>query len=71
MELIVWGGALLTLLGLAGLVYCMAVAARARREGAAGPDMERRLRRLVAVNLTALALSTLGLMAVIVGLALG
>ena len=70
MGWMVWSGAALTLAGLAALVYCIAVAARSRAEGLRGPAMQIRLRRLVAVNLAALALSALGLMAVVVGVML-
>ena len=70
MGWMVWIGAAMTLAGLAALVYCIAVAARARAEGLTGPAMIARLRRLVAVNLAALALSALGLMAVVTGVML-
>ncbi|TFL16891.1 hypothetical protein [Jannaschia formosa] len=71
MTALVWIGALLALAGLAGLGYCITVAVRARREGLEGAAMEARLRRLVALNLGALAVSTLGLMLVILGIFLG
>ena len=71
MEALVWIGALLALGGLAGLGYCIAVAWRARRAGLQGAAMEARLRRLVALNLGALAVSTLGLMLVGLGVFLG
>ncbi|PWJ21224.1 hypothetical protein [Jannaschia seohaensis] len=67
MTALVWIGALLALAGLAGLGYCIAVAVRAKREGLEGPEMEARLRKLVALNLGALGVSTLGLMLVILG----
>ena len=67
----VWIGAAMAVAGLAGLVWCIAVAARARAEGLQGAAMEARLRRLVAVNLGALAVSALGLMLVVTGVILG
>jgi len=67
MAALVWIGALLTFGGLAGLGYCILVAFRARREGLEGPAMEARLRKLVALNLGALAVSSLGLMMVVFG----
>ena len=70
MGWMVWSGAALTLAGLGALVYCIAVAARSRAKGLRGPAMQIRLRRLVAVNLAALALSAIGLMAVVVGVML-
>ena len=71
MTALIWGGAALTILGLAGLLGCIIVAARARSSGLEGVAMEARLRRLVALNLAALAVSALGLMCVVVGVLLG
>jgi hypothetical protein len=70
MTILIWAGAALTLLGLAGLVACILMAMRARREGLTGPAMQARLQRVVVWNMAALALSFLGLMAVIVGVIL-
>ena len=67
MELLVWIGAALTLLGLIGLITCIVIAARARKEGLDDDDMRQRLQKVVALNLGALAVSTLGLMTVILG----
>lgn len=67
MAALVWIGALLAVLGLVGLIYCIAVAARAKREGLEGEAMAARLRKLVALNLGALAVSGLGLMMVVLG----
>jgi hypothetical protein len=68
MELLVWIGAGLTLLGLLGLVWCIVLAVRARRSGLPDDQVRARLQRVVALNLGALAVSALGLMAVIVGI---
>lgn len=68
---LVWIGAAIALAGLAGLIYCILVAMRARREGLSGPAMEARLRGLVATNLGSLALSGIGLMLVVTGILLG
>ncbi|WP_298430666.1 hypothetical protein [uncultured Jannaschia sp.] len=67
MAALVWIGAALAVTGLAGLGWCIAVALRARREGLEGAAMEARLRKLVALNLGALAISTIGLMMVVLG----
>jgi hypothetical protein len=67
MTALVWIGALLALAGLVGLGWCIRVAVKAKREGLEGPEMEARLRGLVPLNLGALAVSTLGLMLVILG----
>ena len=71
MAAMIWIGALLAGLGVLALLYCIVVAARARRQGLEGAAMEVKLRRLVALNLGALALSGLGLMVLIVGIVLG
>jgi hypothetical protein len=71
MTALVWIGALLALGGLAGLGYCILVAVRAKRDGLEGAAMEARLRKLVALNLGALGVSTLGLMMVVFGVFLG
>jgi len=71
MEILVWIGAGLTLLGLAGLIWCIVLAARARSAGLSDEALRARLQKVVALNLGALALSALGLMAVIVGIFLG
>ncbi|CUH39693.1 hypothetical protein JSE7799_02421 [Jannaschia seosinensis] len=71
MAALIWIGAILCLAGLGGLVWCIFVAAGARREGLEGEAMEARLRGLVAWNLGALAVSAIGLMLVVTGVILG
>ncbi|SER56802.1 hypothetical protein SAMN04490244_101509 [Tranquillimonas rosea] len=70
MEALVWGGAALSLLGLAGLVWCIVEAWRARRAGLTDEALRARLQRLVAWNLGALAISALGLMMCLLGVIL-
>jgi hypothetical protein len=71
MDVLVWIGAGLTLVGLMGLVWCIVLAVRARKSGLPEDEVRARLQRVVALNLGALAVSALGLMAVIVGIFLG
>lgn len=68
---LIWGGAVLTLAGVAALIWCILTVARARRAGLEDAALRERMRRVVAVNMGALALSMIGLMAVIVGILLG
>lgn len=69
--MLVWFGVLLTLAGLAGLVWCIRQALVIRRMKA-DPDAQRQaLARLLPVNLGSLLLSALGLMAVVTGILLG
>ncbi|MCX7645839.1 MAG: hypothetical protein N2Z62_11165 [Rhodobacteraceae bacterium] len=71
MEWLVWAGAGVTLLGLAGLVWCILRVAGARRAGLSDAELRARLQRVVALNLGALLLSALGLVMVVAGIALG
>jgi len=70
MENLVWIGALVTLAGVAGLVWCIVAVQRARREGLDETAMKTRLQKAVAVNTGALMLSAVGLMMVVVGMLL-
>lgn len=70
MNALIWGGAGLTLLGVLGLMWCIVLAVRARKSGLPDDQIRAALQRVVAWNLGALALSALGLMAVITGVIL-
>lgn len=70
MEYMIWGGAALTMVGVAGLLWCVVLGIRARRSGLPDAEMKQRLQGVVALNLGALAISALGLMAVIFGIIL-
>lgn len=71
MATLIWIGAAVTLAGLAGLLWCVLAAIRARRDGLDEAAMKARLGRIVTVNFGALLLSVLGLMMVVVGILLG
>ena len=71
MQALVWAGALVSLCGIAGLVYCVMRALRARRSGLPEEAMRAELQRVVVVNMGALAVSALGLMLVVLGIFLG
>jgi hypothetical protein len=71
MEYMVWGGAGLTLIGVAGLLWCVVLGVRAKRSGMPDAEVKAQLQRVIALNLGALAISALGLMAVIFGVILG
>ena len=70
-DVLIWGGAGLAALGLAGIVWCIAAVLGARRRALDDAAMRAVMRRVVAVNMAALAASMLGLMAVVVGVLLG
>lgn len=69
-DMLIWGGAVLTALGLAGILWCILAVTRARRARLEDAAMRSILQRVVAVNMGALAASVLGLMAVIMGIML-
>ncbi|MEM6386309.1 MAG: hypothetical protein AAF718_08755 [Pseudomonadota bacterium] len=68
MEYLIWIGALITLLGLAGLIYCIVKVQRARRRDIDDEALKAELQKVVALNLGALLLSAFGLMVVVVGI---
>lgn len=67
MDWLIWIGAALTLLGVAGLVWCIVLALRAKRAGLPDAEMRAVLQRVVVLNMAALAVSGLGLMCVVFG----
>jgi hypothetical protein len=71
MNWLIWPGAVVSLIGVLGLLYCIRAAAKTRGEGLDETAMKARLQSLVAMNMAALAVSSMGLMAVIIGLLLG
>ena len=71
MQALIWIGAALTLAGVAGLVWCILLALRARRSGMEDEAMRATLQRVVVLNLAALGVSALGLMCVVAGIILG
>ncbi|MBE0552722.1 MAG: hypothetical protein IH625_03430 [Rhodobacteraceae bacterium] len=70
MGLLIWTGAALTLAGVAMLGWCIVLAMRAKNSGLPDDQIKASLQRVVALNLGALAVSGLGLMAVVVGVIL-
>ncbi|MET4127376.1 hypothetical protein [Roseovarius sp. MBR-6] len=71
MEMLVWAGALVSLAGLAGLVWCILKVWRARRAGLSDADLRAAVRAVVPLNMGALFLSVIGLMMVVLGIMLG
>ncbi len=70
-EIMVWTGAAISLLGLAGLIWCILRVARARRR-TKGDDaaLHAALRAVLPLNMAALFLSVIGLILVAVGVIL-
>lgn len=71
MTLLVWAGALVTLLGIAGLLYVGVKVGAAKREADGDDDLRARIQRLLPINLAALFVSAIGLMMVVIGITLG
>ncbi|MEP2953258.1 MAG: hypothetical protein ABJN39_14375 [Sulfitobacter sp.] len=69
-DLMVWGGAGLSLLGLLGLGWCIVKVSRAKRAQLDDEAMRVVLRKVVPLNMGALFLSVIGLMMVILGISL-
>lgn len=68
MEILIWSGAAITLLGLIGLIWCIVKVSRARKQGLDDEALKAELQKVVALNLGALLLSAFGLMMVVVGI---
>lgn len=70
MEALVWIGAVVSLVGLAGLIWCIVTVWKARKAGMDDAALRAELQRVVPINTGALFLSMTGLMLVVVGILL-
>lgn len=68
MKVMIWAGAAMALCGVAGLLWCIRLALKARKAGLTDDDMRARLQRIVTLNMASLGVSALGLMAVVAGI---
>ena len=71
MEIVVWIGAALSAIGLVGIIYSIVAVTKAKRAGLPDEELRARVSAILPVNLIALFVSMIGLMAVIVGVMLG
>jgi hypothetical protein len=71
MAALIWGGAALSVAGLAGLVWCIVRVWRARRANLSDEELRTVVRKVVPLNMGALFLSVIGLMMVILGIFMG
>ncbi|QFT59623.1 hypothetical protein FIU94_12385 [Sulfitobacter sp. THAF37] len=71
LDIVIWTGAAISLLGLLGLVWCIVSVSRAKRAKLDDEAMRAVLKSAIPLNLGALFLSVIGLMMVIVGIFLG
>lgn len=71
MDFVIWIGAALSVIGLVGIGYSIVAVARAKRAGLPDDELRARISGILPVNLIALFISMIGLMAVIIGVILG
>ena len=71
MEIIVWVGAVLSAIGLAGIVYSIVAVVKAKRANLSDEDLRARISTILPINLVALFVSMIGLMAVVIGVMFG
>ena len=69
MEMLIWLGAAVTLVGLGLLVWCIQRVWKARKAGLDDDALRAVLQRIVPLNTGALFLSVIGLMLVVLGIA--
>ena len=70
MEVLIWIGSILSLLGLAGLLWCIKTILRAKKAAVSDEELRMSLQKVVPFNMAALFLSAIGLMLVILGIML-
>jgi len=70
MEILIWIGTILSLLGLLGLLWCIRTVLRAKKTAVSDNELKISLKKVVPLNMAALFLSAIGLMLVILGILL-
>ena len=68
MENLIWAGAAVSMIGLGGLLWCIARVWRARRANLTDEQMRAVLQKVLPVNMGALFLSVIGLIMVVIGI---
>ena len=70
MDLLIWIGSILSILGLIGLVWCIKTVLKAKKLATSDEELRSSLQKVVPLNMAALFLSAIGLMLVILGIIL-
>ena len=70
MEILIWVGSILSILGLIGLLWCIKTVIKAKKLADSDEELRTSLKKVVPLNLAALFLSAIGLMLVILGIML-
>ena len=68
MLILIWGGALLSLFGLIGLLFSMYKVAKAKKNNTSDQELRESIKAAMPLNLASLFVSVLGLMSVIIGI---
>ncbi|OWY05548.1 hypothetical protein B6V75_05400 [Thioclava sp. F1Mire-8] len=71
MENLIWAGAVVSVIGLFGILNCIVKVASAKRAGLPDEELRARLQKIIAINMGALFVSVIGLMMVVLGIFLG
>lgn len=67
---LIWIGSAITVVGLLALLYTVVLVLRAKRAELDDEEMRVRLAKIIPINMVALFVSVIGLMAVIMGISL-
>lgn len=67
---LIWIGSAITVVGLLALLYTVVLVLRAKRAELDDEEMRLRLGKIIPINMVALFVSVIGLMAVIMGISL-
>ena len=70
MEILIWIGSILSLLGLVGLLWCIKTVLRAKKAAVSDKELRMSLQKIVPLNMAALFISAIGLILVILGIML-
>ena len=70
MDLLIWIGSILSILGLIGLFWCIKTVLKAKKLAISDEELHSSLQKVVPLNMAALFLSAIGLMLVILGIML-
>ena len=70
MEILIWIGSILSLIGLVGLLWCIKTVLQAKKAAVSDEELRISLQKVVPFNMAALFLSAIGLMLVILGIML-
>tara|TARA_Y100000385_G_scaffold79185_1_gene80601 strand:+ start:1308 stop:1520 length:213 start_codon:yes stop_codon:yes gene_type:complete len=70
MEILIWIGSILSLLGLVGLFWCIKTVLTAKKNATSDEQLRDSIQKIVPLNMAALFLSAIGLMIVVLGIIL-